>query len=158
MAMRYVAHVRLHARVLERFEAALVGRQLRGIRIVRTENPTNGHQCYTEHDAKEDEDEDREVGFGSRKVWPALSGMLSTAPAEAASCCPPQAPSRLSYGAALRTAGAAIQSMARGPAPDGRRSSVRGRDGLNRTIPQHALASALVILFGIQSAMTGQQA
>ena len=49
--------------------------------------------------------------------------MLSTAPAEAASCCPPQAPSRLSYGAALRTAGAAIQSMARGPAPDGRRSS-----------------------------------
>jgi hypothetical protein len=56
-----VAHVELHARVLERLEAALVGRELLRVRPARPDQLAERHRHHADGEADEDEEEDGKV-------------------------------------------------------------------------------------------------
>src|SRR5262252_8660953 len=71
-----VAHVELHARVLEGLEAAFVGRQLLAVRTVRPEDGSRGDQRAAEHQGDRDEQQYREVvfqHFSKMRTWPEVS-------------------------------------------------------------------------------------
>src|SRR6267142_404086 len=83
-----VAHVELHARVLERLEAAFVRRQLLAVGVVRPESRAGGDQDAAEHQRDDDEEQDWEIVFehginsGGKAPyrWPALARPLSQKP------------------------------------------------------------------------------
>src|SRR5262252_4031196 len=54
-----VAHVELHARILESLEAALVGRELLAVGAVGPEKAAGGDQDAPEHEGDHDEQQDR---------------------------------------------------------------------------------------------------
>src|SRR4029453_16215102 len=65
-----VAHVELHARILEGLEAALVRRELFGIRGIRREKRADREKKDAEPEAYDDEEQDREVLFKHRvRPW-----------------------------------------------------------------------------------------
>ncbi len=58
-----VAHVELHPRVFERFEAALIGGILRRVGTVGTEQETEDLGCHSDCHPHHDEEDDGQIGF-----------------------------------------------------------------------------------------------
>src|SRR5690606_10321758 len=58
-----IAHVELHARILECFEAALVRRQFLSIRIVGSQNAAEDLGHHTDTDANQNEKQNGEIVF-----------------------------------------------------------------------------------------------
>src|SRR6185503_11362208 len=71
-----VAHVELHARVLERLEPAFVGRELLQVRAVRSERPAEDHRRGADDQADQDEQQDREV-FCKHRIGSCASLLLA---------------------------------------------------------------------------------
>src|SRR5262249_36079427 len=77
-----VAHVELHARVLESLEAALVGRELLRVRAVHAHQAAHDaardDRRDTDGEADQDEHQDREIAFKSRRHSLAFHWLVPT--------------------------------------------------------------------------------
>src|SRR5690606_40498700 len=86
-----VPHVKLHARIVKRVEAALVSREFLRVRIADGNDDRRQHQRKPNHDRQREEDQDREIVSQEivQEQPPSLgaSGTVENPPAPS---CPPR--------------------------------------------------------------------